>query len=394
MIWLVAYTGFFCGLWVLIFLRLMWTLKRLPLFHDEVDKLDTAIDPWPSVSIIIPACNEAEHIEEALGSVLALDYPALEFIVINDRSSDATGAILERMASQDPRIHPIHIQNLPEGWLGKVHALHKGVQQASGDWYLFTDADIRFEPEALKHALSYVTHHGIDHLALLPRVILHTFWIELAIRTFGLLFLLSTRGDQVNKPDSKIPMGIGAFNLVRASSFRLSPGFEWLRMEPVDDYGLGVMIKRAGGRTHFAMADECLAVPWYTSLKAMFRGLEKNLFGPGAHYQWWRMMLMVLGLWALIAAPSTAFIAGLINHSALLLTFAGVPFVLHLIFALFFVREKQSETISLMLFPIGVLIFSFMLLWSGYRCLKNDGIDWRGTHYSLEALRAGQRIKF
>ena len=391
---LYIFTGLFCGFWVLIFSRLMWTLKRIPFFHNEVNKIEHELTHWPKISVIIPACNEAEHIEEALSSVLALNYPAIEFIVINDRSTDTTGEILNRMAASDTRIQPVHIDSLPARWLGKVHALHLGVQQASGDWFLFTDADIRFEPDALKHAMQYVAHHEVDHLALLPRVILHNFWIEVAIRTFGLLFLLSTRADQVNRPGSQTPMGIGAFNLVRAETFHQSPGFEWLRMEPGDDYGLGVMIKKAGGRTHFALADECLAVPWYASVKEMFKGLEKNLFGPGAHYRWWRMLFMVAGLWVLVAAPATALVTGLVYDSKLLLLFACLPIVFHLFFSVFFIREKRSETISLLFFPVGILLFSCMLLWSGYRCLKNGGIDWRGTHYSLDELREGQRIKF
>ena len=98
--------------------------------------------PTPKTSIIIPACNEEKHIQEALQSVLNQDYESLEFIIINDRSTDQTGAILTRMEKADPRLRVLRITELPLGWLGKNHALYYGAQNATGEWLLFTDADV------------------------------------------------------------------------------------------------------------------------------------------------------------------------------------------------------------------------------------------------------------
>ncbi len=111
---------------------------------------DQTIDPWPVVSIIVPARNEADSIEEALKSVLALDYPNKEIIVINDRSTDATGEILARLAQEYPELQLITIDRLPSGWLGKNHALQRGAVSASGELLLFTDADIIMQPSLLR----------------------------------------------------------------------------------------------------------------------------------------------------------------------------------------------------------------------------------------------------
>lgn len=308
---LLIYTSIFCSLWVFIFIAFAWTLTKVPLFQDETKRQKKELNGWPRISVIVPACNEAENIETALQSLLAQDYPNLEIITINDRSTDDTGTILDRLAAKDSRIRVIHLQELPNGWLGKVNAMHQGVKQASGEWYLFTDADIHFSPGLLKRAIIFMQQRKYyNHLALMPEITLRNFWLEVCIISFGVMFLFSSRAALVNESDSKTPIGIGAFNLVKADIFKNTPGFEWLKLEPGDDYGLGLMIKEAGGRTHFALADHDVSVPWYDSIKEMFKGLEKNMFGPGTHYSLVRMFLIVSMLWALLAAPGVALIVG------------------------------------------------------------------------------------
>jgi glycosyltransferase involved in cell wall biosynthesis len=389
-----VYAAFGCAVWTLAFVGFMWTLRRIPRLDEELKALPTSTGNWPSLSIIIPACNEAERIESALKSILAQDYPNVEIIAIDDRSTDATGEILDRLVKTDARLKVLHIRSLPPGWLGKVNAMHQGVQQAKGEWLLFTDADVHYHSGALRHALTYARHSGVDHLALVPRVIIKSLLLEVAVRAFGLLLLLSARAAKVNRPNSKTPFGIGAFNLVRTSLFKKTPGFEWLRLEPGDDYGLGLMINQAGGTTRLAFADKDLSMAWYENVAAMFKGLEKNMFGPGAHYQWWRMVTVVFGLWALLATPCVALIAGIITGSWIMLGAVFVAAAFHVLFSFSAVLEKRSETLSLLLFPLGVLMFTAMVLRSGLKCLQNGGIDWRGTHYAIDELRAGQRVKF
>lgn len=389
-----VYTAVFCGVWTMLFIGFMRTLRGIPRLDEELTLPRVSADKWPSLSIVIPACNEAEHIEPAMKSILAQDYPNLEVIAVDDRSTDATGEILDRLAKTDARLQVFHIRSLPTGWLGKVNAMHQGAQRAKGEWLLFTDADVHYHVGALRRALAYAQLYRVDHLTLVPRVIINSFLLEVAVRAFGLLLLLSARAAKVNRPNSKTPFGIGAFNLVRTNLFDRTPGFEWLRLEPGDDYGLGLMINQAGGTTRLAFADKDLSMTWYENIAAMFRGLEKNMFGPGAHYKWWRMLVVVAGLWALLAAPCVSLIAGIITGSWIMLGAAFIAVFFHIVFSFSAVLEKRSETLSLLLFPLGVLMFTAMVLRSGLKCLQNGGIDWRGTHYSIEELRAGQRVRF
>jgi glycosyltransferase involved in cell wall biosynthesis len=380
-----------CALWVVGLGYLILSIKRLPVLREQ---RATVPDVWPRLSVVIPACNEAADVESAVATLLQQDYPDLEIILVDDRSTDSTGEIIERLAREDPRIRTVHVETLPPGWLGKVHALHRGVEQASGDWLLFTDADVHFAAGTLRRAVAFVLHQRVDHLALIPRTIQESFWLELAVNTFGLLFFITTRAASVNRPDSKAFVGIGAFNLVNAQRFHRTAGFEWLRLEPGDDVGLGMMIKQSGGTTRLAFAYDDLSLQWYSSVTAMFKGLEKNLFGPGSHYRWWLMLLRVGIIWALVLAPYFSLALGLAHGLAPLWIAGATAIGMQLIFTVCFAAERKIKILVLLLFPVGVLLITAMMLRAGYRCLKNGGIDWRGTHYPLEQLRAGQRVKF
>lgn len=380
-----------CGAWVLAFGYLMWALKRLPVLNRQ---LAPPPERWPLLSIVIPACNEAAHLESAATTLTQQDYPDLEIILVNDRSTDATAEVIDRLAKADSRVRAVHVTSLPAGWLGKVHALQRGVEMARGEWLLFTDADIHFSEGALRRAIAIAIRQGADHLALIPRTIQSGFWLAVTVRAFGLLFLLTTRAAGVNRPGSNAFVGIGAFNLVKAEMFRRTAGFEWLRLETGDDVGLGMMIKRAGGASRLAIAYDELSVRWYESVPAMFKGLEKNLFGPGSHYRWWLTLLQVATIWALVAAPVAAAAGAIMLGSALLWIAGAAAIGMHVVFALFYYHEGRAEFASLLLFPAGILLISLMMLRAGFQCLRNNGIDWRGTHYALDELRAGQRIKF
>jgi hypothetical protein len=198
----------------------------------------------------------------------------------------------------------------------------------------------------------------------------------------------------VNQFGSKSYVGIGAFNLVKADTFRRTPGFEWLRLEPGDDVGLGIMTQRVGGVSRLALAHKHLTVEWYPSLRAMFCGLEKNLFGPAANYRWWLMLMQVGGLWALAVAPWAAVMLGVTLDSMLVLLAGVAAIAAHALFSLCCVGHQSKDALSLLLFPFGLLLIGSMMLRAGYKCLKNDGIEWRGTHYPLMQLRQGQRVKF
>src|SRR5690606_24876556 len=168
---LLAWAGIAFATHVLVAVQLFQGVRRIARL-DAIPLPDERSVTWPRVSIVIAARNEERHLREALASVLALDYPDFEVIAIDDRSTDATGSILDRFAAECPRLRVVHVDELPRGWLGKNHALHAGAAQASGKYILFTDADIVMEPAALPRAVIYCEENELDHLAMTPRVVM------------------------------------------------------------------------------------------------------------------------------------------------------------------------------------------------------------------------------
>src|SRR4051812_1089949 len=176
----------------------------------------------------------------------------MEIVAVDDRSTDDTGAVLERMAASDQRIRVVHITELPSGWLGKNHALHVGAALASGEYLLFTDADIVFDPDAMARAVAYTEDTGIDHLTLGPELESASMLLELVVTYFTLGFFLLYKPWLVHEADRDEHIGVGAFTLVRTSLYRTFDGHRRIALRPDDDIKLGRMVKVAGGRQRIA----------------------------------------------------------------------------------------------------------------------------------------------
>ena len=215
------------------------------------EKWSSVLPEWPKVSIIVPALNEEETIVESLTRLLNLDYPNYEVIAVNDRSTDRTGARMDAVAALPEahgRLQVIHVTELPSGWLGKVNAMQRAADSSSGDWLLFTDADILFRPDTLKRALLYIESEPADHLVLLPYLVMKTIGERMMIAFFQTMFVFGHRPWKVADPKAMDHIGVGAFNLIRRSVYSAIGGHHRLCMEVVDDMKLGKLVKQAGFR--------------------------------------------------------------------------------------------------------------------------------------------------
>ena len=349
-----------------------------------------ARDDWPAISVVFAARDEALSIGHSIDTLLSLDYPALEVIAVNDRSSDATGRIIDEAARRDPRLRAVHIHTLPEGWLGKVHALERGFQESSdGQWLLFTDADVKFAPDTLKKAVTMAEARDVQHLVLFPKLIEASFWLEVAFVAFSVLFMAGTKAFRVGRPGSRAFIGVGAFNMVKRETLKRSKGFEWLRMEVADDVGLGMLMRDAGARAAFAFAEMGVHLAWYRTLAQMFRGMQKNLF-MAAYYSYSRLVPMLVLLTVMGLSPLMGLVPGAppalkaLSVASLLSTAA---------LGLSSRRLFISRTVPYLLGPLGFLLITMMMVNSALICAIKGGIEWRGTLYPLKALRKGQRVK-
>ena len=255
------------------------SIERLtPLAQSNPKNHPRNADDNPSISIIFAARNEESSIEQATRSMLALDYPNMELIVVDDRSTDLTSSILLRLKQEFPNaLQTIRVEVLPDEWLGKCHALHVGAQNARGEWLLFTDADIHMHPSTLQTTLDFASRQNADHLTLAPYCNMPSWILNTFVATFAFLFKAFVKPNQISNPKSTAHVGVGAFNLVRRSTYKAIGGHTSVRLCPDDDVKLGKRIKLAGFQQRFANGMDLIRVPWYASLGEVFRGLEKKL---------------------------------------------------------------------------------------------------------------------
>lgn len=384
---LTSYIIIFCLAWWVSSFIIMRIARRIRIFEEENP---SALEKFQKLSVIIAACNEADTIESAVVTLLEQDYPDIEIVLVDDRSNDGTGEIIDGIAKRDSRVKAVHIDKLPPGWIGKVNALNVGTAKSTGAWLLFTDADVHFRQGTLRKAVASAETDRSDHLAILPKPTSNSFWLEVVVSTFGAMYLYGTRAVDVGKPGSGAFAGAGAFNLVRRSAFEKTEGFSWLRMEPVDDVGLGLMMNVSGAKSSFAVAVREISIIWYPTLKSMFKGVEKNFFGSVANYSITRMTLIIAFAWAFAIAP----FAAIFRFRELPVFFLGAFTVSFMAAGAFFIsRRFKQKFLPFFLAPAGLIIVSLMLLRSGAVCLRRGGIDWRGTKYKTGELMAGQRLK-
>lgn len=342
--------------------------------------------PPPRVSVVIAARDEAAHLEAALRSVLALDLPELEVVAVDDRSSDGTGALLDALARGSQRLTVVHVTALPEGWLGKNHALAAGARAARGDWLLFTDADVHFAPDALARALAVAEAEGLDHLALGPRLRQGTPALGMLLAWFALSFALTTRPWRAADPGRAEHIGIGAFNLLRRRAYDAIGGFERIRLRPDDDLKLGKLVKDAGLRQRFMAAGDLVQVAWYRTAGEMFRGLEKNAFA-FLEYSVARTLAAVAAVALLVHGP----LLMLVLADGATRALAGASVALTTALALgATTRAARLPAAYAFSYPVGALMMIATILNSMARALAQGGVRWRGTLYPLAALRANR----
>ena len=359
------------------------TRRLIDILPDPL--LPTPDSQLPSVSLIAPARNEQRNIERAIRSLVQLDYPRLEITIVNDRSTDDTPKILDRLAAEFPQLNVVHLTDLPPGWLGKNHALQLGADRSHGDWLLFTDADIFFEPTALRRAICYAEENKVDHLAATPDTRMPSWLLQSFVVTFAVYFSIFVRIWSIRNPNSTAHIGIGAFNLIRASVYRAVGGHHSIRMRPDDDLKLGKIIKLAGSRQDVVNATGMIAVDWYASIGEMIRGLEKNSFS-ATEYSisltvFSSLLSLIFNVWPFLAVflvPSpTRWI-----YLAVCLALWSLAFLAAL--------GMNARLSTFLGFPLGVLLLVYVQWRTMLLNFYQNGIRWRDTHYSLAELRANK----
>lgn len=359
--------------------------QHSPAPHSEEPATDNP-SPRPSLTVIVPARNEAAAIEATLRSLLAQTIP-LAIIAVDDRSSDSTASILDRIAAEPlppgKYLTALHVKALPAGWMGKTHAMAFAARQAATPWLLFTDADILFAPDVLERALLFAGDTQADHVALAITLILKSAgerFMTTVIQGFTLFTFRPWKiADPAAKHDS---IGVGGFNLIRSEVYRDLGGFEALRFEVLEDLRLGFEVKGHAYRQRIAFGRDLIRVHWAAGALGMAHNLTKNFF---AVFRFRPIALLIgtAALTLLLCAPFASLFAPWPIRAAGLAALAMI-LVGHSYSARHFTSIPLAYALTL---PAGALLLAYSMLRSMILTLHRGGVVWRGTFYPLADLR-------
>lgn len=369
----------------------------------------------PFISVIVPARNEEGKIGRCLESLLDQDYPNFELVVIDDRSTDRTGEIIAAIAERDSRVKFVKGKDAPSGWIGKCNALAHAVGYASGEWFIFTDADTCHHPNSLRDAVSYAMTNKIDMVSFVPMQELGSFPERLIMPCLLSGFLIGDPFHRVNDPRSSTAYAHGQYILCRRSSYQTIGGHQSVRDEIVEDHALARVFKEKGYRIEVADGKTLYSVRMYTDLKSLWYGWTKNLYSfldskPAN-------LLLILFLintavvlpWIYTLYLLGRFALGEVDEELLRLT--ALNFVQLGVLALWMKRTASHHDgvkwYHFFLLPFGCLGVSALYINSAYLVHSGGQVNWKGRRYvvntrrtiepqdgeeSLEAHREGQLV--
>jgi chlorobactene glucosyltransferase len=338
------------------------------------------------VSILVPARNEEGRVlTECVRSLLVQDYERFEVIAVNDRSGDATGAILRAISRADERMRVIDGEETPAGWLGKPFALQQALERAKGAWILATDADMIFHPAALRTSIEHAIDGKYDAVTLIPRVESLSFWERVFAPTFGWFMAIGMPIERVNNPERREAIGVGGFFLIRREVLRRVGEYRAVRAEVAEDLRMAELMKEAGARLRIEYAPELVGTRMYAGFREIWEGFTKNFFA-GMRFSLLQTFVSILLVLLFIIAP---FIVALVSAIALALGAGGewsslllVPALgIWLIQVLTFAAVNKTFDIPLryaLTVPLGHALFVAILLNSALRIATGSGVMWKG----------------
>ena len=355
----------------------------------------------PLVSIIVPARNEEHNIGRCVTSLLEQDYGQYEVIVVDDGSTDGTAHILDELAKTHPngaRLYVLRLRDLPAGWAGKPHAIHRGAQEARGEWLLFTDADTWHAPDALRSSLTQALQERVDMFTLGSQQELPKFWNKVMMPMAYLGISMQYPPRLVNDPSSKVAVANGQYILIRRAVYDAIGGYERpdLRGTLLDDRDLARIIKQEGYRLHFVDGRDLVHVYMYRTLRDEWRGWRKNAY-LGSRGGLPFVLLEILGLpqltivpfiLPLLAALTWRRTRGRIGMAEVSVA-TGLEMVALLTYRFWLNRQLNVPWYYAFTQPLAGAIFEGILAESTWRILTRRGVDWSGRVYN--GSRDGRR---
>ncbi|AGA25421.1 glycosyltransferase [Singulisphaera acidiphila] len=340
------------------------------------------------LSVILPARNEEEDIASAVQSVLNQVGVDIEVVVVNDHSSDRTGAIVDSLATTDTRLKIMHNPALPPGWLGKSNAMQQAAALASGDYLVFTDADVLHDPRSMATALAEMERSRLDFFSLFPRIHCLSVWENVLAPVFvGGMVQYATTGIEVG--NSRDAVAAGAFMMVRSEAFRAVGGFESIRGEMFDDVSLARLLKASGYRLGFRAAPQLLQVRLFKGNRHAFWGMTKNILEVLGGRLWLAPFVMLLPVFV-FWTPLVAGAVGVIQGNGLLVAVAVATYLVQ--YSLLWLGRSlfSFHPAKVLFFPLVAIVVASCLIRALYYQTFKGAVRWRGRTVQVRGLSPSQ----
>jgi chlorobactene glucosyltransferase len=354
----------------------------------------------PFVSILVPARNEEKKIARCLESLLLQDYPSFELIVVDDRSTDSTASIIESFAKADSRVKLVRGKDTPSGWIGKCNALAHAVGYASGDWFVFTDADTFHHPNSIRDSICHGLSNKADLVSFMPVQELGTFPERLVMPLLLGSFLLGDPFHSVNDAAAQRAYAYGQYIITRRSSYLAVGGHQSVRDEILEDHALSRVFKEKGYKILVGDGKPLYRVRMYVDLESMWQGWTKNLYSliesrvGNLFLVLFLINSTILYPFVLIPLLGQLYLSG---ENLAALQIVAIPVFLQLLLVFLWYTKTSEHHAGVgwkhfFLLPFGSLAVSILYLHASYLVLSGGQVNWKGRRYTVNSFKTIQPV--
>ena len=374
-----------CGAWVFLIKSMIDSFRLTP----YIDRFDKKVHSNPKVSIILPARNEEEHIGKCLESLINQDYENYEIVAIDDSSNDKTGVIISDYAKKNSKIIHVKAKPKPEGWMGKNWACMEGHKKASGDLFLFTDADTVHEKNVISLAVSHLTSFELDALSVIPKMLSMDFWTKITLPMISTFLHTRFSALKVNDPKKKTGYFFGSFFIIKKKTYEKVGMHEGVKQEIIEDGALGKKVKEEGYKMKMVRGEHLISAIWardritlWNALKRLMVPLylQSSKIAIGIFFA----VLFLLFMPFPILAYSAIFVTKSSSFSILFISSLLASILIYIGAIIEVKKGLFLKLIHAIFAPIGSLVVIGGFLSGLLQAKSNSAVSWRGRSYSMK----------
>jgi chlorobactene glucosyltransferase len=386
-------SGILFGSLFVLFINLLLNLLVFNQLNSATEEdLQRKLGTCPMVSILIPARNEADHIEECVRSLIGQRYEKLEVLVLDDQSTDGTAIVVQQIIDELPpeqknRLYLLPGETLPDGWIGKNFACYLLTQYAQGDYLLFTDADSIHAPQTVSTVIQGLYDLDVQFLTAHPCYILRGLGERLAIpllyfKIFTLLPLVLVR----HRPEPILAVANGPLLCFQRSVYDAIGGHKAVKASILEDNSLARRVKAAGYRMAYVDGQDLVRCYMYDSFAELWTGFSRTFFAFYNYSLLAALAIIILDLTLFVVPPLLALASLFVPLVSLALLFSLCSYTLAvLMWIVLTIVCARTQRVLLMLlsllYPISMMLECLLLLNSIWWHYRKRGSMWKGRYY-------------